>query len=121
MSPVPLLLALAICSSFISMCVLAQSSIFDFTVKDSYGKDISLDDFKAAKVILIVNTASKCGHTYENFHQLADMHDRLASRGLTILAFPSGQFGNQEFAKDSEIQDYYRSNFGASFPLFSKV
>jgi len=93
--------------------------LYDFSAKLNNGKDKKLRDYKG-KVLLIVNTASKCGFTpqYEGLQQLYSKYKR---RGLEILAFPCDQFGHQEPGSDGEIKAFCKANYGVEFPLFSKV
>jgi glutathione peroxidase len=79
----------------------------------------SLSDYQG-QVILIVNTASKCGFTPQ-YDGLQALYEEYKDRGFTILAFPCDQFGHQEPGDDSEIQQFCSLNFNVSFPLFKKV
>ena len=94
-------------------------SIYDFTVKDTYGDETSLSDFKG-KVMLIVNTASKCGFTPQ-FEGLEKLYTDLSAQGLEILGFPSNQFANQDPGTNEEIRDFCVLNYGVSFPIFEKI
>lgn len=94
-------------------------SIYDFTVKDTYGDDVSLSDYKG-KVLLIVNTASKCGFTPQ-FEGLEKLYKELSPRGLEILGFPCNQFANQDPGTDEEIRNFCQFNYGVSFPIFAKI
>lgn len=94
-------------------------SIYDFTLKDSYGDEVALSDFKG-KVLLIVNTASKCGFTPQ-FEGLEKLYTELADKGLEILGFPSNQFANQDPGSNEEIRDFCVLNYGVSFPIFEKI
>lgn len=94
-------------------------SIYDFTVKDSYGDEVALSDFKG-KVLLIVNTASKCGFTPQ-FEGLEKLYVDLAEKGLEILGFPSNQFANQDPGTNEEIRNFCVLNYGVSFPIFEKI
>ncbi len=94
-------------------------SIYDFTLKAIDGREVSLAEFRG-KVLLIVNTASKCGFTpqYEDLQKLYTVY---ADRGLEILGVPSNQFAEQEPGSNSEIQSFCRLNYGVSFPMFEKT
>lgn len=94
-------------------------TVYDFQVETIKGKEQSLDDYKG-KVLVIVNTASKCGFTpqYEGLQQLYDLYKE---DGLEILGFPSNQFMNQEPGTNEEITQFCNLNYGVSFPMFSKV
>ena len=94
-------------------------SVYQFTVKDSVGKEISLADYQG-KVLLIVNTASQCGNTPQ-YAGLQAMYENWRARGLEILAFPCDQFGHQEPGSDEEIQQFCQLNYGVTFPVFAKI
>jgi glutathione peroxidase len=96
-----------------------MASIYDFTAKSLQGKDVSLSDFKD-KVILIVNTASKCGFTPQ-YAGLEALYEKLSGKGLTILGFPCNQFGQQEPGGAEEIGAFCQTNYGVSFPMFDKI
>lgn len=93
-------------------------SIYDFSFKTIDGKTIKLSQFKGKK-ILIVNTASKCGYTPQ-YEDLEKMH-RQYGKNLVLIGFPAGNFGGQELATNSEIQDFCKKNFGVTFLLSEKV
>ncbi|PNF36072.1 Phospholipid hydroperoxide glutathione peroxidase, mitochondrial [Cryptotermes secundus] len=96
------------------------SSIYDFTVKDINGQDVSLEKYKG-HVAIIVNVASKCGLTATNYKELAELHDKYAeSKGLRILAFPCNQFNGQEPGNSEEIVCFARSK-NAKFDMFEKI
>lgn len=96
------------------------SSIYDFTVKDINGQDVSLDKYKG-HVAVIVNVASKCGLTATNYRELAELDDKYAeSKGLRILAFPCNQFNGQEPGNSEEIVCFARSK-NAKFDMFEKI
>ena len=97
----------------------AMKTVFDYTVLDNKGSEVSLADYKG-KVLLIVNTATRCGFTpqYEELEQLyADYRDR----GFEILDFPCNQFGQQAPGSDEEIQKFCSLNYHTEFPRFKKV
>ena len=94
-------------------------SIYSFKIKDSRGNEKAMSDYQG-KVLLIVNTASKCGMTPQ-YAELQALFDTLHSQGLEILAFPCDQFGHQEPGTDEEIQQFCRLNYGVTFPVFSKI
>jgi glutathione peroxidase len=95
------------------------TSIYDFTVAESNGEESSLEEYKG-KVLLIVNTASKCGFTPQ-FEELQGMYEEYKEEGLVVLGFPSDQFMNQEFDKQDEIIEFCQTNYGVSFPMFKKT
>lgn len=94
-------------------------TIFDHSAKRNNGDLESLSEYKG-QVLLIVNTASKCGFTPQ-YKQLQALYERYQEKGFTVLGFPCDQFGHQEPGDDADIQQFCEMNFGVSFPLFSKV
>jgi glutathione peroxidase len=94
-------------------------TIADFTAKLPNGEDVSLAD-KLGKVLLVVNTASKCGFTPQ-YDGLESLWREYGSRGFEVLAFPCNQFGGQEPGSADEIESFCKVNFGLSFPLFAKI
>ena len=98
---------------------MSNQSIYDFTVADSGGNPVSLEDYRG-KVLLIVNTASKCGFTPQ-YTQLQELYDQYSARGLVVLALPCNQFGGQEPGSNAEVQEFCQMNFGLSFPVMGKI
>lgn len=96
-----------------------EPSIYDLIVTDIDGQAVKLDLYRG-KVLLIVNTASKCGFTPQ-YQELQELYTNYASRGLMVLAFPCNQFGGQEPADEEQIQEFCSANFRVTFPLFSKI
>nr|AYQ93003.1 glutathione peroxidase 2 [Rhodiola crenulata] len=96
------------------------SSIYDFTIKDIRGNDVSLSEYKG-KVLLIVNVASQCGLTNSNYKELNVLYEKYKNQGLEILAFPCNQFGGQEPGSNEDIQEVACTRFKAEFPIFDKV
>lgn len=96
-----------------------MASIYDFTAKSLQGKDVPLSEFRD-KVLLIVNTASKCGFTPQ-YAGLETLYEKLNGKGLTILGFPCNQFGQQEPGGAEEIGAFCQMNYGVSFPMFDKI
>ena len=96
-----------------------MSKIYDFNVEDSKGKSQPLSLYKG-KVMLVVNTASKCGYTPQ-YKDLQKLYDTWHEKGLEILAFPCNQFGDQETGTNEEIQEFCQINYGLSFPVFAKI
>ncbi|MCM3633715.1 MULTISPECIES: glutathione peroxidase [Paenibacillus] len=94
-------------------------TIYQYEVKDTKGELRSLRDYEG-KVVLIVNTASKCGFTPQ-FEGLQALYNKYAERGLVILGFPCSQFNNQEFEELDETMQFCQMNFGVTFPMFAKV
>jgi glutathione peroxidase len=94
-------------------------SIYDFSATTLDGRDISLADYKG-KVLLIVNTASKCGFTPQ-YEGLEKLHRQYGERGLAVLGFPCNQFGAQEPGDAAEIANFCSLTYQVSFPMFAKV
>ncbi|MDI1269064.1 MAG: glutathione peroxidase [Polaromonas sp.] len=96
-----------------------MSSIYDFEARQINGQDIALSQFKG-KVMLIVNTASKCGFTPQ-FGGLEELHKAYTGKGLVVLGFPCNQFGAQDPGADGEIAEFCQVNYGVSFPMMGKI
>ena len=96
-----------------------MSNVYDFTVKDRKGNDVSLDKYMG-KVLLIVNTATGCGFT-PHYEPLEAMYKELREQGFEILDFPCNQFANQAPGSDDEIQQFCTVKFGTEFPRFAKI
>ena len=94
-------------------------SIYDFSVDDIHGKKVALDKYKD-KVMLIVNTASKCGFTPQ-YKGLEELYEKFHGKGLEVLGFPCNQFGSQEPGTEAEIAQFCELNYGVTFPMFAKV
>lgn len=94
-------------------------SPLDFTMADIDGRDVELRRFKG-QVVMIVNTASKCGMTPQ-YQQLAELYGKYKERGLTVLAFPANDFREQEPGTNAEIKEFCTSKYAVAFPLFAKV
>lgn len=96
-----------------------MTSVYDFTVQNASGQDRSLEDYQG-KVLLIVNTASKCGFTPQ-FEGLEELYEKFKDQGVEVLGFPCNQFGKQDPGSNDEIQEFCQLNYGVSFPMFGKV
>ena len=94
-------------------------SVHDFTVQNANGEDQSLAAY-AGKVLLLVNTASKCGMTPQ-YEGLEKLNKNLSADGLQVLGFPSNQFGEQEPGTNEEIQQFCAINYGVTFPVLAKI
>lgn len=97
----------------------ATQNVHSFVMKNIDGQDVDLSTY-AGKVLLLVNTASKCGFT-KQYASLEELYLRYQERGLRILAFPANNFGAQEPGSDEEIKEFCTSNFDVTFDLFSKI
>ncbi|CDG85153.1 glutathione peroxidase [Janthinobacterium agaricidamnosum] len=94
-------------------------SIYDFSADSLAGKPVSLSQYQG-QVLLIVNTASKCGFTPQ-YQGLEQVYRQFKDKGVTVLGFPCNQFGSQEPGTADEIGAFCEKNFGVTFPLFAKV
>ena len=94
------------------------NSVYDFSVKDINGKDVSLSQYKG-KLLLIVNVASKCGFTPQ-YEGLEVLHKELAGK-VEVLGFPCNQFGKQEPGNEEEIKSFCSLTYNVTFPMFAKV
>lgn len=94
-------------------------TIYDYSVNTIDGKNVSLENYKG-KVLLIVNTASKCGFTPQ-YEDLQKIYSKYKDKGFEILGFPSNQFAEQEPGSNEEIKNFCYVNFGVDFPLFEKI
>ena len=96
-----------------------MKTVYDFTVKDRQGGDVSLADYRG-KVLLIVNTATGCGFT-PHYEPLEAMYRDLKDQGFEILDFPCNQFANQAPGSADEIHEFCTLKFGTEFPQFAKI
>lgn len=99
--------------------IFAQSSLYDFTVTDIDGNEISLDQFKGKKV-MVVNVASKCGLTPQ-YEQLEAIYQKYGGDDFVIIGFPANNFMKQEPGTDEEIKEFCTLEYGVSFPMMSKI
>ncbi|MFT6274809.1 MAG: glutathione peroxidase [Halioglobus sp.] len=95
------------------------TNVYDFVCKTTAGKDKPLSDYQG-KVLLVVNTASKCGFTPQ-FEGLETLYDNYKDKGLEILGFPCNQFASQDPGSNEEITEFCQLNYGVSFPMFGKI
>ena len=111
-------------------CVTAQSDdtkpevtekpvVLNYKMKSLDGQDVDLSKYKG-KVVLFVNTASKCGNTPQ-YDGLQKLHDKYKGEGLAILGFPADNFGHQEPGSNGEIAEFCKKNYGVTFDMFSKI
>jgi len=96
-----------------------MTGIYDFSAKALDGSDVNLSDYKG-RVLVIVNTASKCGFTPQ-YSGLESLYRKFAPQGLTVLGFPCDQFGHQEPGDETEIKNFCSTKYDVSFPMFAKV
>lgn len=96
-----------------------ETSIHEFTVKDSRGKDVDLAIYKG-KILLVVNVASKCGFTDSNYTQLTELYNKYKDKGLEILAFPCNQFLKQEPGTSEEAEQFACTRYKAEYPIFKR-
>lgn len=103
----------------LSILTATAQSIYDYTVKDDAGNDVSLSAYKG-KVLLIVNTATKCGFTPQ-YKDLQALYDKYHDQGFEILDFPCNQFGSQAPGSIKEIHEFCTANYDIKFPQFDKI
>lgn len=96
-----------------------MSSVYDYTATTINGQEKPMTDFKG-QVVLVVNTASKCGLTPQ-FKGLESLYETYKDRGLMVLGFPCNQFAGQDPASNDEISEFCQLNYGVSFPMFAKI
>ncbi len=96
-----------------------MTTVFDFNAKDLGGKTVNLEQFRG-KVLLIVNTASKCGFTPQ-YKGLEAVYREFKDKGVEVLGFPCNQFRAQEPGTANEISAFCERNYGVTFPLFDKI
>ena len=117
MKKILLILAAFIC--FLSCNSKTKRTIYDYTALANKGQEVKFSDYKG-KVLLVVNTASKCGFTPQ-YDGLEALYQKYKDQGLVIIGFPCDQFGHQEPGTDKEIEEFCRLNHGVTFPLMSKI
>ncbi len=96
-----------------------SGNVYGFKVSDITGKPVQLEQYKG-KVLLIVNTASKCGLTPQ-YTGLESIYEKYKANGLEVLGFPANEFAGQEPGSNDEINEFCTMNFGIKFPMFSKI
>ena len=97
----------------------ASPSIYDFKVKNIDGKEVKLKQYRG-NVLLVVNTASKCGYTPQ-YASLESTYEKYKDKKFLILGFPANNFGAQEPGSDAEIKDFCESRYKVTFPMFAKI
>ena len=96
-----------------------STSVYDFSCATPDGGSRDLSNYQG-KVLLVVNTASKCGFTPQ-FEGLETLYNKFKDRGVEILGFPCNQFGKQDPGSNDEIMEFCQLNYGVSFPMFAKI
>ena len=96
-----------------------MSTVYDFSAETLAGKPVNFDQYRG-KVLLIVNTASKCGFTPQ-YEGLEKVYEQFKDKGVEVLGFPCNQFGSQEPGGADEIGAFCQKNYGVSFPMFAKI
>ena len=96
-----------------------MEKIYEYKALNSRGKEVDFSQFEG-KVLMIVNTASKCGFTPQ-FAGLEELYQKYKDQGLVIIGFPSGDFANQELADGSKAEEFCQLNYGVTFQIMSKV
>lgn len=96
-----------------------MSTVYDFKADSLSGQNVDLAQYRG-KVLLIVNTASKCGFTPQ-YEGLEKVYDQFKDRGVEVLGFPCNQFGSQEPGSADEIGAFCQKNYGVNFPMFAKI
>ena len=104
-----------------ALCLLSCNStptIYGFKAESNTGEEVNFADYKG-KVLLIANTASKCGFTPQ-YEGLEKLYEKYKDQGLVVIGFPCDQFGHQEPGTNGEIEEFCRLNYGVTFPLMAK-
>ncbi|WP_455201446.1 glutathione peroxidase [Kaarinaea lacus] len=113
-------------ASMIPTAVMAESEMscpdtLNFTKRTLAGeKEVNLCKEYLGKVVVVVNTASKCGYTYQ-YEGLEGLYRKYKDKGLVVIGFPSNDFGGQEPGTEKQIQDFCRLTYGVEFPMFEKT
>ncbi len=115
------MLVIAALAGLSAVVFAADGGLLDHTYRPLAGKTpVNLDQAYRGQVLLVVNTASKCGFTPQ-FEALEGLHARYKARGFAVLGFPSGDFMAQEFTDEKKIQEFCTLTYGVKFPMFQKV
>ncbi|WP_092113342.1 glutathione peroxidase [Prevotella sp. KH2C16] len=108
-----------ILTTVFALTATAQENLYGFTVKDEYEKEVKLEKYRG-KVLLIVNTATRCGFTPQ-YKELQELYDQYKEQGFEILDFPCNQFGAQAPGSIQNIRQFCTENYETTFPLFDKI
>lgn len=95
------------------------TNFFELKATAIDGRQVSLDEYRG-KVVLVVNTASRCGFT-QQYEELEKLYETYQGRGLVVLGFPSNDFANQEPGSNEEIKNFCKTHFGVTFPMFTRA
>uniref|UniRef100_A0A2C9L5T6 Glutathione peroxidase n=1 Tax=Biomphalaria glabrata TaxID=6526 RepID=A0A2C9L5T6_BIOGL len=113
-------LPIVVQSSYEDEAMAEHKTIYEFTVKDADGKDVSLSKYKG-QVVIVVNVASKCGYTHGHYTELKQLQDKYYNEGLRVAAFPCNQFGGQEPACELDIMKFVKDTYNYEPDLYAKV
>ena len=113
------LLLIIVAYTFLSPLSTTDMSVYNYTVKDSKGNDVSMEEYKG-KVVLIVNTATECGFTPQ-YKDLQDLYLKYKDRGFEILDFPCNQFAGQAPGTDEELASFCEKKYNTTFKTFAKI
>ncbi|ETN06079.1 hypothetical protein, variant [Phytophthora nicotianae CJ01A1] len=116
-----LLLLVTLAVALLGVCNGEKASFLDFTIPDLNGRQVSMREFNAFPVILVVNVASECGYTDKNYRELQELYEKYHDEGFTVLGFPCNQFGGQEPGTAEDILKFTKEKYHVTFPLFAKV
>jgi len=108
-----------ICAIVLGFSAIAQEEFYRFTVMDQDGKNVEMSQYKG-QVILIVNTATKCGFTPQ-YTELQSLYEKYKGKGFVVLDFPCNQFGEQAPGSSQEIHNFCTAEFHITFPQFEKI
>ncbi|MBN3297833.1 putative glutathione peroxidase 8 [Amia ocellicauda] len=120
------LLTMTICTAGLFLMqnkLFKKKKVIDFyslQVRDMKGRTVSLEKYRG-KASLVVNVASQCEHTERNYRALQEMQRELGTSHFNVLAFPCSQYGHSEPGTDRDIESFAKSNYGTTFPIFSKI